>query len=1047
MKKLLLTYISFLIISISAFAQQTIEVTGVVLDINKEPLIGVSISISDSPGLGTVTDIDGKFKIKTTPYSRLIFSYIGYDKVEVQITDQREINVTMKESDSSILKEVVVTGTGLEQKLTVTGAITNVDVDILKSSPSGAISSSLAGNVPGILARQTSGMPGSVSEFWIRGISTFGASNSALVLVDGFERNLDEINIEDVDGFSVLKDASATAIYGSKGANGVVLITTKHGKAGKININAKVEGFYNMLTKVPEFVDGYQYAQMANEAKITRNQEPLLQPDELEILRLGLDPDLYPNVDWKDVLLKDGATSYRASVSLNGGGNTARYFVSASYINQEGMYKVDKGLKDYNTNANYHRWNYRMNTDIDITKSTILKVGISGSLEKYNDAGVGSTALWTAVMGYNPIMMPIEYSNGYLAAYGEHKGDRFNPWVQATMTGYQETWKNNIQTNVTLEQNFDSITKGLRFIGRFGYDTNNKNYIKRLKWPEQWKAERFRNTDGELEFKRITEEKIMEQSSSAEGNRNEFFEAELHYNNNFGNHRVGGTLKYSQAHKVRTVDIGTDLKNGIAFRNQGLAGRVTYNWALRYFVDFNFGYTGSENFASGHRYGFFPAVSGAWNVAEEPFIKNNVKWMDMFKIRYSYGRVGNDNLGTDNRFPYLYTIETIYEKDNDGNLKKDSNGNYIPTGGYQFADYGFNKYYGGMRYSQVASPYVTWEIATKSDLGVDFSFLGDKISGAFDYFDEKREGIYMTREFLPKMVGLESNPKANVGEVSSKGFDGNLKLRHKFKEVDVTIRGNMTYSKNEIIERDEEYNYYWYKMEKNHRVDQAKGLIALGLFKDFEEIRNSPTQSFGGTVMPGDIKYKDVNGDGKIDDNDKVAIGATTKPNLIFGMGASAHWNGLDVNVHFQGAGKSTFHINGSSVHMFSLGDGWGNVLKELANSKRWISADISGDPSTEDPNAEYPRLTYGENKNNYQQSTFWLRNGSYIRLKTVEVGYTFPTRLSNKLHLNKVRVFFIGSNLVTWSSFKLWDPELGSSHGKNYPLSKTLSLGLSVSL
>ncbi|MDU1890118.1 MAG: TonB-dependent receptor [Dysgonomonas sp.] len=1044
MKKFLTICFLLLNISFGAFAQGTVEVTGVVLDINNEPLIGVNISVSDSPGLGTITDVDGRYKIKVKPYSRLVFSYVSYDKVEVQLKDNPVVDVVMKESASSTLTEVVITGTGAQEKLTLTGAITNVDVETLKSNPSGAISSALAGNVPGVLAMQTSGKPGSVSEFWIRGISTFGASNSALVLVDGFERNLDEINVEDIDSFSILKDASATAIYGSRGANGVVLITTKHGKPGKINISAKAETFMNMLTKVPDFVDGYQYAKMANEARITRNMEPMYQPDELEILRLGLDPDLYPNVDWADELLRDHSMSYRANLNLSGGGGTARYFVSASYLDQQGMYKIDKALSDYNTNANYRKWNYRMNTDIDITKSTLLKVGISGSLQKTNDTGVGSNALWTAVMGYNPIMLPIKYSDGRIAAYGFDEGDRFNPWVQANMTGYQENWVNNIQTNVSLEQNFDFIAKGLFFIGRFGYDTYNQNSIKRQKWPEQWKAQRLRDENGNLVYGTpVATEKEMTQSTSSSGSRNEFFEAELHYNRNFGLHRIGGTVKYNQSTKVQTVGIGSDLKNGLARRNQGISGRATYSWAHRYFADFNFGYTGSENFAAGHRFGFFPAVSAGWNVGEELFVKNNINWIDMFKIRYSWGKVGSDNLGDGNRFPFLYTIETMYEKDDNGNIKTDK-----PTGGYQFADLGFGKYYGGKRYSQVASPYVTWEIATKHNIGLDISLFGDKISGSVDYFDEKREGIYMERKFLPSMVGLESNPKANVGKVTSRGFDGIIKLRHKIDKVDFTFRGNMTYSKNEILDRDEEYNYYWYRMDKGHRIDQARGLIALGLFKDFDDIRNSPTQNFDGfQVLPGDIKYKDVNGDGKIDDNDMVAIGATTRPNLIYGLGASAQWNGFDVNVHFQGAGKSTYFIDGSSVYMFSLGDGWGNVLKDLANSKRWISADISGDPSTEDPNAEYPRLTYGANPNNNRKSTFWLRNGSYIRLKTLEVGYTLPKQFTNKLHLNKVRFFFIGTNLITWSTFKLWDPEIGSSHGKNYPLNKNLSLGVSVNL
>ena len=1038
MKNFLFICMLLLGLSTSALAQESIVVTGVVTDTNKEPMIGVNVSISNIPGLGAITDLNGKYSIKMPPYHKLVFTYIGFEKVEVLVKEQRTVNVTMKEASAREIDEVVITGTGAQKKLTVTGAITNVDVDVLKANPSGSMANALAGNVPGILAMQTSGKPGSVSEFWIRGISTFGASNSALVLVDGFERSLDEINVEDVESFSVLKDASATAIYGSKGANGVVLITTKHGKAGKINISAKAETFYNMLTQVPDFVDGYTYASMANEAKITRNLEPLYKADELEIFRLGLDPDLYPNVNWIDELLRKGSWSTRATLSMNGGGNTARYYVSGSYLDQQGMYKVDKALKDYNTNANFRRWNYRMNVDIDITKSTLLKVGVSGSLQKANDSGVGSDAIWTALMGYNAIMVPKLYSNGYVPAYGNDNGDRFNPWVQATMTGYRENWKNNIQTNVTLEQKLDFITKGLRFVGRFGYDTENNNWINRRKWPEQWKAKRFRATDGTLDYDRVAEERKMFQESGSDGLRNEFFEAELHYSRGFKHHHLGGTLKYNQSSKIKTVGLGDDLKQGIARRNQGLAGRFTYNWNYRYFIDFNFGYTGSENFAAGHRFGFFPAISGAWNIAEESLIKKHLKWMNMFKIRYSYGKVGNDNLGN-TRFPYLYDIETMTKKDGDKT---------VDTGGYNFGDYTFDRYYGGMRYSSLSSPNVTWEIATKHDLGIDFSFFNDKLSGSVDYFNEKREGIYMLREYLPGIVGLESNPSANVGKVTSEGFDGHFTFRQKLGAVGLTIRSNITYSKNEIVDRDEENNYYWYKMQKGHRVNQARGLISLGLFKDYDDIRNSPVQDFDGyKVMPGDIKYKDVNGDGKIDGNDQVAIGATTKPNLIYGFGIAANWKGLDVNLHFQGAGKSTYFIDGSTVHMFKLGDGWGNVLSEMANSNCWISEDIYGDPATENPNAEYPRLSYGPNSNNYQQSTYWLRNGSYLRLKTVEVGYTLPTQLVNKVHFNTVRIFFVGTNLLTWSAFKLWDPEMGSTDGKRYPLSKNLSLGISVNL
>ena len=1024
MKKFLITFVLMLGYLLSIQAQESIIVTGVVTDTNKEPLIGVNIVVKDMPGLGAITDMNGKYKIKMEAYQRLIFSYVGYDKVEVLVKDQRVINITMKEAEASSLNEVVITGTGVQKKLTVTGAITTVNVQDLKSNPTSSLSNALAGNVAGVIAMQTSGQPGqNTSEFWIRGISTFGASNSALVLVDGFERKLDEINVEDIESFTVLKDASTTAIYGARGANGVVLITTKRGKVGKINIDAKVETIYNTRTITPEFVDGYSYAQMINEARITRAQEPLYQPYELEILRHNLDPDLYPNVNWKDVLMKDGAMTYHATLNMNGGGSIARYFISAGYIEEQGMYKTDASLKkDYDTNANSKKWNYRMNADVDITKTTLLKVGVSGSLRKVNEPGLAGD-IWHSIMGQTPISIPLVYSNGYVPAYGT--GNQTNPWVLATQTGYNERWENTIQTNVTLEQKLDFITKGLSFVGRFGYDTENKNNIERHKWPEQWKAQRFRNEEGELVFDHISDEAKLFQWSSGSGNRTEFFEAILQYDHSFKAHHLGGTLKYNQDSKVQTVNIGDDIKNGVARRHQGIAGRVSYNWNYRYFADFNFGYNGSENFATGHQFGFFPAFSVAWNIAEEPILKKHLKWMNMFKLRYSYGKVGNDNFGDNIRFPYLYTIGG--------------------GGGYQWADFNYDKNYGGLIYTELASNNVTWEVATKHDLGVDLSLFNDKFTATVDYFHEQRDGIYMTRDHLPAIVGLDGKkPKANVGSVLSQGFDGNFAYKQKFGEVNVTIRGNMTYSKNEILERDEAYNVYSYQGLTGYRVDQAKGLVALGLFKDYDDIRNSPQQNFG-SVQPGDIKYKDVNGDGVVDDGDRVAIGATTKPNMIYGMGISAQWKGVDFNLHFQGSGKSTFFIDGPAVYAFSSGT-WGNILNDLVKD-RWISADISGDPATENPQASYPRLSYGGNSNNFRPSTYWLRNGSYLRLKTLEVGYTLPQSLVNKLHLNRVRVFFIGTNLLTFSSFKLWDPELGISNGEKYPLARSFTLGLTVNL
>lgn len=944
----------------------------------------------------------------------------------------------MKEAANTIIDEVVITGTGAQKKIAVTGAITNVDVDALKSVPSTSVVDGLAGVVPGVMAMQTSGRPGSVSEFWIRSISTFGANTAALVLVDGFERDIDEVSVEDIESFTVLKDASATAIYGSKGANGVVLINTKRGKEGKINIDAKVEGFYSTFTKAPEFVDGYTYASMANEARLTRNQEALYSPSELELFRTQLDPDRFPDVDWMDMVLRDGAWSSRATLNMRGGGKTARYFVSGSYQDQQGMYKTDKSLKDYNTNAHFRKWTYRMNVDIDITKTTLLKVGVSGSLRKQNDTGSGTDNLWTVLMGYNSIMMPAEYSDGKIPGWSD-KDDNMNPWVMTTQSGYNESWKNNIQTSLTLEQKLDFITKGLRFVGRFGYDTYNSNWIKRYKSPAAYKADRYRQPDGTLNFTKIRDEKVMSQSSNSEGEKREFFEWELHYSRAFKTHHVGGVLKYTQASKIFTQNIGTDLKNGIPYRNQGIAGRFSYNWNYRYFIDFNFGYNGSENFAKGDRFGFFPAFSLAWNIAEEPFIKKHLKWMNMFKVRFSYGKVGNDNVGT--RFPYLYTIADRYKNGD----------NEIIYGGYDWAQYPSSYSFGGLGFADVASNGITWEVAEKNDLGIDLALFNDKFTATIDYFDEKRTGIYMVRNYLPQIVGLNGhNPAANVGAVSSKGFDGHFSYKQRINDVNLTVRGNITYSKNEVLERDEENNVYAYQMQRGYRVDQCKGLIAEGLFKDYDDIRNSPTQSWG-KVQPGDIKYRDVNGDGVINDGDQVAIGATSRPNLIYGLGASASWKGLDVNVHFQGAGKSTFFTYGKCVWAFTEGE-WGNIFKGMLDN-RWVDADTAetlGIPANENPNASYPRLSYqGDNasNNNYRNSTFWLKNGRYLRLKTIDVGYTLPKSIVNKMHFNNIRIFLVGTNLLTWSSFKTWDPEMGDPRGESYPLTKSITMGISVNL
>ena len=1026
-KKLFILFWMSCSIMFNALAQEQLNISGTVTDAAGEALIGVSVTVKDAKGLGTITNIDGKYNIKMQQYQTLVFSYIGYKPVSVLIKgDKKVIDVQMSEEKTNAIDEVVVTGLGTQKKLTVTGAITNVDVSQMKQFPSSNFTNALAGNVPGIIAMQSSGQPGkSTSRFWVRGISTFGASASAMILVGGFERNnIDDLNIEDIESFSVLKDASATAIYGSKGANGVILITTKHGKAGKININVKGEASYNTRTITPKFIDAPTYANLLNEARVTRNLAPQYQPEELALIRSGLDPDFYPNVDWSKLLLKNGAMSYRADLSMSGGGNTARYFVSLSYVEDQGMYNTDETLrKKYDTNANYKRWNYRMNVDIDVTPTTIIKLGVSGNLNKRNSPGLGDQYLWSELFGFNALSSPVLYSNGYVPAYGNNV-HQMNPWVSSTRTGYNEEWDNNIQTNVTVDQKLDFITKGLSFTGRFGYDTYNSNHIYYRLWPAMYRAN-SRDSQGNIIWDKLFEETSMSQTSGGDGSRHEFLEALLRWDRTFDKlHNFSAVSRFTQDERIQTRNIGTDIKNSVSKRNQGLAGQLTYNYALRYFIDFNFGYNGSENFADHHRYGFFPAFSLAWNVAEEPLVKKALPWLNMFKLRYSWGKVGNDNMG---RFPYLYTLD------------------YTPNIGYNWGSNLSSGTMPGIHYTQMASPNVTWEVARKTDFGFDFVAFDNKFSLTMDYFHEKRTGIFIQRMFLPDITGLESYPWANVGAVKSKGFDGNFQYKDHIGEINWTVRGNITYSKNTILERDEENNVYAYQYGKGYRVNQQRGLIALGLFRDYDDIRNSPKQSWG-TVQPGDIKYKDVNGDGIVDDGDRVAIGATDTPSLIYGLGASVSWRGFDLNLHFQGTGKYTFLINSGAVNAFRDGR-WGNILQGITDN-RWISSDISGTKETENPNAPYPRLSYGYNLNNQQSSSFWLRNGRFLRLKNLDIGYTLPKPMVNTIHLESVRIYISGQNLITWSPFKLWDPELDSSQrGQIYPITRSLTAGIQISL
>lgn len=1023
MKNIRFYSILLLLISFHAFGQQTADerilIKGIVLDQRGEPLVGATIIAQNQPGLGTTTDIDGNFSFRCRETDMLVFSFIGFNPIELAvltIQDRANLKVVLQES-TEMIEEVVITAAGAQKKETVTGAFTTVDVSQL-NTPTPNLTNSLAGVVPGIIAVQTSGEPGeNISEFWIRGVSTFGAKSGALVLVDGIERSFNEIPVEDIESFSVLKDASATAIYGQRGANGVILVTTKQGEKGKVKINTKFTVGVNRLTKYPEYTDVFTYAQMANEALIGRYQSPLYSDAEMRIIENGLDPDLYPNVNWRDLLLKSQAPNLNANVNISGGGDFVTYYVSLGYYNEDGIYKSSSSENKYNTNTTYERFNYRTNINLNLTNTTIVKVGIGGWLINRNAPGSQSTDIWGSFANYTPLTFPRRYSSGEWPAR--------TPEVLMTQTGYRKIWQNKMETNIGIDQDLGFITPGLDFYGVFAFDTDNKNTIIRSKLPEIWVAQNYRDQNGSLILRKINNEELMSQNSETEGNKRYYLQAQLNYSRLFfERHRVGVfAMAYMQ--EVMNTNLGENIIESIPKKNLAYSGRFTYALHDRYLAEFNWGYTGSENFEIGKQFGFFPAFSAGWVISQEPFVMNNIPWMNYFKIRGSYGEVGNDEIAGE-RFPY---VTLITESD----------------GQYSFGEFGSNTI-PGYRITRLGTPHLTWEVAKKYDLGFDFTFWNNKITGAFDIFKDERKDIFMKRNYMPLTTGLQDQvPMANVGRMRSNGFDGNIAFSEKIDQVGFTLRGNITYQNSEVLDKDEAANELWYKMEKGFRQNQTRGLIALGLFENEEDIASSPRQDFGGRdVLPGDIKYKDVNGDGVINDDDIVPLGYRTVPGLQYGMGFSVNWNNFDFSVLFQGAGKRDFFVNGSGVFPFE-NSSQGNILQLMAEGRRWISREVSGDLSTEDPNADWPRLTYGRNENNNRNSTFWLKNGRYVRLKNVEISYTVPKRTLRQFHVSSLKIGFIGQNLFTWSSFKWWDPESGQSSGSNYPITKNYSMYLQL--
>lgn len=939
------------------------------------------------------------------------------------ITSAADVKITLREGNQ--MEEVVVIGMGTQRKVSVTGAVAVVDTKDLEL-PATNIVNTLGGRVPGVISIQSSGEPGrNISEFWVRGIGTFGANSGALVLIDGLEGNLSQIDPADVESFSVLKDAAATAVYGSRGANGVVLVTTKRGKQEQLKITFRSNYTISELRRLPRYVGATQYAEMANEAAVASGMSPIYNDTQMDIIRYGLDPDLYPDIDWQDVILNPTSFQHTQYVSAQGGGNIARYFASLGMSQESSAYKSMDDSK-YNKGVGYDTYNFRTNIDINLTKTTQIYLGAMGFMsvnkrpsmgKKYSRTDTSLTDwIWDSQSKTTPLMYPLRYSSGELPASGSDSD--IPPHVLLNYTGNTVENKSRTLFNIGIKQDLSMLTEGLNIEATGSWDSQSLYGESRYSMPALYLA-RERNQKGELILSEQVTEASVQYNSEAWNWRKLYFDAKVNYDRTFGNHRVGGLLFY---YLESTTESGADSSmNAIARRYQSLSGRFTYGFKDTYFLDVNFGLNGSENFQSGRQYGFFPAVAVGWVPTQYEFMKR-IKWIDFLKIRASYGMVGNDRISSV-RFPYL----TIIEEKTDG----------TPWGGS-----------GVLTENRVGADNLAWEKAKKFDIGMDLHLFGDRFTMTVDYFRDRREGIFQERAQIPDYVGVISMPYGNVGSMTSWGGDGNFEYFQPLgKNFHFTLRGNFTLSKNKINNWEEATQPYPYLSKTGFSNDVQRGFISLGLFKDQQDVDMSPEQF--GTVRPGDIKYKDVNGDGVITDDDKVPLFAYSGiPQFMYGFGAEVRYKNWTLNVLFKGTGNNYFLYGDKDGSKF---DGYipfnggykGNVLALAYNpANRWTSADYSGNRATENPNARFPRLSYGNNANNTKPSTFWKGNARYLRLQELSLNYNLHTPgLRKALGLQSIDFQIMCENLAVWDGVEIFDPEQAMQTGHAYPIPRRFSL------
>lgn len=992
-------------------APQNRIIAGKVTDELGNPLEGVTVTVKGT-NVAVQTDATGGYQIEIpVGGTGLLFTIVGFEPSEQAIQKDNIINVAMVPVVDN-LDEAVVVAFGTQRKASVIGAITTVSPNDLKV-PVAKISSSLAGQMAGIVSVQGSGEPGSGASFWIRGVSSFGANNRPLILVDGIERPLDLVDPEDVESFSILKDATATAVYGVRGANGIVLVTTKRGKKSeKPLINARFERGVLQPTQLPELASASQWIDYYNDINFEGTSR-YAYPQELKDKYVNkVDLDIYPNVDWMHEIFKNTTTNDRLNVNVTGGGDVVRYYVSGSYLRENGIFKPNKS-PNYDPSVNYDKINFRSNLDIRLSPSTELSLNLSNQYETKNRLGVDMATMYEMVLHTTPIAIPTVYSDGTHAQplVGQ------NPYYALNSTGFSEDFWNNAQSLVSLTQDFSKlVTPGLKANVKFSWDAFNGSTLDKRKNPATYYAT-GRDAEGNLILhKNADGSDYLSLARSNRGERTINLESSLTYDRLLADkHRVGGLFLFSM--RQRTNNFPADYIAAFPFRNMGIASRVTYSFSDRYFIEGNFGYNGSENFAPGKRFGFFPSLALGYIVSNERFFSDLLPTVSHLKIRGSMGEIGNDQIGGDRRFAY--------------------NSEMAWTGGYHFGSTG-QQWRGGIATGHPGNPNVSWESAIKQNIGIELG-LFNKLTINADYFSEKREGIYILQESVPSVVGVNVQQYVNLGRMKNQGVDASFEFSHQSGDFVFQGRGNFTYNRNKKLYDDKPTPIWAYQAEVGQRLYQQRGLVALGLFGSEEEIANSPQQKFS-TVRPGDIKYKDINGDGVIDSYDQIAIGDTHIPELNYGFGASMSYKGFDVSAFFHGVGNVTRIIGGGPLYGQSGNIlVYGQIYSDVADN-RWSARDP-------DPNAAYPRLSMIENSNNRQLSTFWQRDMSFIRLKNFELGYSLPKSWISPVNLSTVRFYVQGQNVLTFSGFKLWDPELDTSYGGIYPQMRVFNFGLNIIL